>query len=198
MTDKQAKKAIKKYWSERTQLWNSPGMSGYWVRGRIGSKVPGHPVIHPPGLEKGVTQPDAIWIYLTEQYADVICFEHCNKKQNLYDKRSRYIPASHSLLLRLPKRWLCDDIPVTNGRKPRWDAFQTGLNAPAQDFSVPIRFLRLLYALPQRLYKEWMDNQTPTGYEFYCRHSSLTTFNSAVTQEFLKRMTEKVHYLTLR
>jgi hypothetical protein len=172
-------------------------MNGYWIRGRVGAKAPGHPVILPPGLTKGVTQPDAMWIYLLTGYADVICFEHCNKKQNLYDKRSRYIPASHSLLLRLPRTWLNGAIPVTNGNKHRWDAFETGLAAPnANEVVVPIRFLRVFYALPQKLYTEWKSNQTPTGYEFYCRHSSLTTINSPTTQDFLKRMTSKVHFLT--
>ena len=199
MNDSQAKKLIRNIWPERTQTWNSHGMHGYWIRGRVGSKERGNPVILPPGLTKGTTQPDAIWIYLyPDQYADVICFEHCNKKQNLYDKRSRYIPASHSLLIKLPINWLRKKIPITNGQKPRWEAFDCGLSEPKKQLVWPIRFLRIFYALPDKLYTEWKANQTPTGYEFYCRHNSLRTFNSKPTQDFLKRMTSRVHFLTMK
>lgn len=199
MNDALAKETIRKSWQERTQIWNSHGMSGYWIRGRIGKSDPSSPVLLSPGTKRGLTQPDAVWLYLfADKYADVVCFEHCNKKQNLYDKRSRYIPSSHSLLVKLPKKWLTAKVSVKNGKKPRWKAFGTNLTAPGEDWIWPVRFLRVLYALPDGLYAEWKPNHTPTGYEFFCRHNSLRTYNSPTTQEFLKRMTAKVHFLTMK
>ena len=54
--------------------------------------------------------------------------------------------------------------------------------------AVPVRHLRVLYALPDDLYREWAKEHVPTGYEFFCPHSSLDSYTSQKMQEFLGQM----------
>ena len=59
---------------------------------------------------------------------------------------------------------------------------------PAEDLSVPIRHLRVMYGIPNALYHKWCREHTPTGYEFFAPHSSLHTYNSPAMQQFLRQM----------
>jgi hypothetical protein len=120
---------------------------------------------------------------------DVVVVEVCGTVQNLNDKRSRYIPASHSVVLNCSMAWLKESIPIQKGRLcPRWKASVSFGNAPRADASVPVRHLRVLYALPNDIYDKWVPEHTPTGYEFFCPHSSLDSYNNQRMQQFLRQM----------
>src|SRR5207247_5416765 len=114
--------------------------------------VPGT-VLNSRGAALFSTQPDGMWIYLGERnFADAECIEVCGSVQNLNDKRSRYMPASHSLVLAVSQKWLKEEIPVqSGGSQPRWRACRTIKTAPQQDLEVPIRFLRVLFAIPNTI-----------------------------------------------
>lgn len=45
-----------------------------------------------------------------------------------------------------------------------------------------------LYALPNAIYKKWIPEHTPTGYEYFCPHSSLASYTVQKMQVFLRRM----------
>jgi hypothetical protein len=111
--------------------------------------------------------------------------------QKLNDKRSRYIPASHSLVLHCGKDWLLGEIAVAHGaRMPRRQAGGIYTKSPARGtgVAVPVRHLRVLYALPNDLYPERAKEHVPTGYEFFCPRSSLGSYNSQKMQGFLTQM----------
>ncbi len=197
MTDAQAK-AILRVWPNRTKkVWAPPAGQGYWLRGRPSAGAVSAPKLHAPGAQLFHTQPDGLYLYLHEHYADAICIEVCNTIQNLNDKRSRYIPASHSLLVTAPLRWLLEAIGTQHGgQAPRWNAARTFPRRPRQDVTLPVRHLRVLYALPPHHYSAWKANNIPAGYEYFCRQSSLKTYNSQVMQKFLRQMSVTAQFLT--
>lgn len=73
---------------------------------------------------------------------------------------------------------------------PRWKASGIYKQAPKSSagIAIPVRHLRVLYALPNDLYDKWTKEHAPTGYEFFCPHSSLDSYNSQKMQEFLRQM----------
>jgi hypothetical protein len=71
---------------------------------------------------------------------------------------------------------------------PRWKASVSFGAVPTADISVPVRHLRVLYALPNPVYHSWVREHTPTGYEFFCPHSSLDSYNNQNMQRFLRQM----------
>ncbi len=190
LSDAQAK-TILLGWPGRTKsVWPSPGKKGFWIRAQPAStKMPG-PKISSPGAALFKTQPDGLWVYFSgTEFCDVVVVEVCGTVQNLNDKRSRYIPASHSIVLMCPLPWLEEEVAVQRGGKsPRWKATATITHKPSADLTLPIRHLRVLYALPNDVYSSWCSNHTPSGYEFFCPHSSLDSYNSPKMQTFLGQM----------
>jgi hypothetical protein len=63
-------------------------------------------------------------------------------------------------------------------------------------FDVPVRFLRVLFVIPDEEYTSWMQSNVPAGHEFYIKHNSLKTATSPDTQEFLARMSFQSHFRT--
>ena len=199
LRDREAKDILLR-WPDRTKkIWSTPANRGYWLRAqpkRHGSREP-TPTVHVPGASLFKTQPDGMWLYLDRLcFADAVCVEVCRTAQNLNDKRSRYSAAVRSLVVTCPQDWLLAEVPATTGRLPRWQAARTELRSPTEDLTAPIRYLRVLYALPNDLYKTWTENNVPGGQEYFCRHSSLDSYNSQPMQEFLRRMSFASHFHT--
>ena len=192
LSDGEAKKILLN-WPKRTKsLWATPAGVGYWISAQptpAGGTVAG-PKISSPGAKLFNTQPDGMYAFMNEGICcDVIAIEVCGTVQNLNDKRSRYIPASHSLMLHCKLEWLMEEIPTSGkGVAQRWKASQSIKNVPTQSLSLPVRHLRVLYALPNDLYRNWCQSHCPTGYEFFCTHSALESYRSQKLQEFLRRM----------
>jgi hypothetical protein len=190
LSDAEAKAILKK-WPNRTRsVWPAPNGHGYWIcaQPRLG-KAPG-PTLSAPGADLFKTQPDGLWIYAADRdYCDIVAIEVCGTIQNLNDKRSRYFPSSHSLILTATKRWLDEEISIQKGgRAPRWDAVRTFGKEPDADMKIPVRHLRVMYALPNDAYEAWAKQHSPTGYEFFCPHSSLDSYRSPKMQRFLGQM----------
>lgn len=197
MNDSEAKAKLRT-WSTRTNIWPVDQEKQYWLRAYPKSGSETCPKIHSPGAELFKTQPDGLWVYIKEGvYVDAICVEVCNSTQNLNDKRSRYIPSNHSLLITFPLKWMKEQIDLQRGSKcSRWEACGTILNEPDKDIRLPIRFLRVLYSLSPKFYKDWTANHIPAGYEYFCRHTSLESFTSNKMQIFLKQLSMKSHFYT--
>jgi hypothetical protein len=198
MTDAQAK-AVLRTWANRTKIWPPPTGLGYWLRARPGTLgvAVTCPSLRSPGARLFTTQPDGLWLFLGHtEYADAFCVEVCNSIQNLNDKRSRYMPSSHSLLAAIPLQWLDEVIAVQRGgMRARWEASRCFQVRPPA-LLLPVRHLRVLYALPPNHYTNWKANHTPTGYEYFCRQNSLNTFNSPPTRRFLRQMSIASHFRT--
>lgn len=199
LSDAQAKEILRK-WPQRTRsLWAAPDSTGYWLRAQPGSKARARtPRIFSPGADLFGTQPDGMWVYFREgEFADAVCVEVCGTVQNLNDKRSRYAATVRSLILRCPAAWFKEGIKLQRGGlQPRWQACRTISSEPAGDLALPIRWLRVLYALPNDIYAAWVKNNVPGGHEYFCRHSSLDSYTSQETQRFLRQLAHSSHFRT--
>src|SRR5258706_872694 len=189
LTDREAKIILLR-WPGRTKtVWPSPTGKGFWIRAQPQAGKATGPRLRSPGAKMFSTQPDGLWAYFGQKYCDLVAVEICGTVQNLNDKRSRYFPSSHSLVLECTKAWLLESMTVQKkGLKPRWQACGTFKKEPKGDHAFPVRHLRILYALPNALYSDWRDNHVPTGYEYFCPHSSLDSYNSPAMQRFLRQM----------
>ncbi len=201
MKDKQAKRIMRRVWDLRTRLWETPDPKGWWIRARPGLRSPVMPYFLSPGAKLFKTQPDGLWLYFShEGWVDAICIEHCSSIQNLNDKRSRYMPTLNSLLVNVKRTWLQGVIGIKHGgQAERWAATRT-MTKPdftKTEFDFPVRHLRVLYALRAKDYSRWIPNHVTTGYEFFCSHDSLNTYNSPSTRRFLERMSSVANRLTI-
>lgn len=193
LTDKQAKKILLSWPTRSAELWRPPNGAGFWVRGQPKDGDEPGPTLSAPGATMFRTQPDGLWVYFHDwRSCDVVVVEVCGTIQNLNDKRSRYIPASHSLVLTCDPSWLREKIRIVGrGRIPRWEAAGT-LKRTRKDrtleYVAAVRHLRVLYALPNEIYHKWCVEHIPTGYEFYCPHSSLDSYSSQGMQRFLRQL----------
>lgn len=188
LSDSEAKTILLTWpaWSDK--LWPPPAGTGNWLRARPNTKRSA-PILSSPGAKLFTTQPDALWLYFgNDGFCDAVAIEVCGTVQNLNDKRSRYMPSSHSLMVSIGKGWFGQDISYKKGKKKRWELTGAHTAAPSADQCLPIRHLRVLYSLPNALYASWCSNHTPTGFEYYCPHSSLDSYTSQTMQQFLRQM----------
>jgi hypothetical protein len=201
LSDRQAKNILLSWPKRSADLWPPPGGSGFWVQGQPRSESEPGPTLSAPGATMFRTQPDGMWAFFHDwRSCDVVVVEVCGTAQNLNDKRSRYIPASHSLVLTFSPNWLREEIPAPGrGRIPRWKAAGT-LKSPGKgrtdNYVAAVRHLRVLYALPNDLYHKWCSEHVPTGYEFYCPHSSLGSYTSQKMQRFLRQLSIAAQFYT--
>jgi hypothetical protein len=144
------------------------GASGAWLRARPGGLD--SPVLKMPGSNRLRTVPDGLWLCFggTERdaYVDIFAIEACGTFTNLLDKRSRFAPSMHSLLAVCPVNWLMGPVSDHNNM-PRWR--HTGLlrAAPVTQMTLPIRDIRVMYALPPRHYNGFAASQIPHVHEFF-------------------------------
>lgn len=184
-----------------SKLWVTELRGTKWLRGQPVNSGTKGPRLSSPGVKLFTTQPDGLYVLFNNTVScDVVAIEVCGTIQNLNDKRSRYIPASHSVVLNCTAAWLTERVPVQgrNATQPRWQIAGSFDNEPTEAIAVPVRHLRVMYALPNREYRRWCPDHTPAGYEFFCQHSSLDGYNSQKMQTFLRRMSVRAHFLTNR
>lgn len=188
----------------RTRLWGEPESGGYWLRAQPVTKSKG-PRLSAPGARIFTTQPDGMWISIEHSNGkgvccDVLAIEACGSIQNLNDKRSRYFPSSHSIVVTIEKKWLLEEISLPGGgKRERWKAFNSGYGLPV-DFPVvlPVRYLRVIYLLKDEHFRKWRINHTPTGHEFF---GKLATFENnwrtnTTLKSRLKGISATAHFLT--
>lgn len=183
-------------WPNQTTTWSTRPQGATWLRAQpISDNVPG-PRLHTPGAGALRTQPDGLWIARDAHgnagplFVDCIVIEACGTSQNLNDKRSRYGPRTSSLLVSLPKPWLDKEVRVRAGALRRRRDL---LHVPDEALIVPIRHLRVLYALPgtggSHLYGQVTTEMVLDAHEFVCPLNQLGNFKSQPMQRFLKGMT---------
>lgn len=190
LSDKAAKAILLGWPAWSNKLWLPPQGTGNWLRAQPNAtRRASNPTIASPGAKLFTTQPDALWLYFGgDEFCDAVAVEVCGTVQNLNDKRSRYIPSSHSLMVNIGKNWFAQQIAYKNGNKERWELTSVFTAAPGSDLCLPIRHLRILYSLPNAVYTSWASNHTPTGFEYYCPHSALDSYKSQKMQKFLRQM----------
>lgn len=153
-----------------------------WLRGRpVADLSACHPFLKLPGCDRLRTLPDGLWLNFAgtpmEPYVDIFAVEACGSLQNLLDKRSRFAPSTHSLLAVCPVPWLL--APVDAGDStPRWKATGVLLREPVMPVVLPVRDLRVLYALKRDHYTGFARYQVPHAHEFFVPMEALTAEDS--------------------
>lgn len=196
MNDKRAKNILKRWPKKTDKLFPLPGGKGFWLEAqpKIGEAV--CPYLKYAGSKYFKVQPDGMWIYVFDsEFADAVCIEVSNSIQNLNDKRSRYLPSGHSMLLVVPLRWLKEKVGFERGLE-RWKAFGTFSTEPSSQLHIPLRHLRVLFALKDKDYQKLASYSSPAGHEYYCLQSSLKARTGPQMQSFLKTMSLSSHFLT--
>jgi hypothetical protein len=105
------------------------------------------------------------------------------------------MPSTMGLQLSCRQGWLNEEIVVQGGREVlRWEAAGTFKEPPTADILLPIRHLRVLYALPPEIFEKCLKAEIAAPHEFYCSQDSLNSYNSQPFQRFLKRMSVRNQY----
>jgi hypothetical protein len=202
LSDAEGKEILRK-WPEKTNAWGNSDTKFIRAQPKSNQKSAPGPRIISPGLVLFKTQPDGMYVKFNNlEYCDLICIEICGTISNLNDKRSRYILSSRSLILECSKKWLYEEISTSgNGTESRLKNQGIEENQISHlnyfdNIDIPIRFLRVLYSIPNKNYNEWIEFHSPSGYEYFCRHSSLSSFNSQKMQNFLFGMSRESHFYT--
>ena len=192
-------KARLRAWPQRPRrFFVTSSRAGFWLRAQPPDGGAAGPTLVSPGATLFASQPDGLWLWFSElDFVDVIAVDVCRSGQNLNDKRSRYMPTTHALLVECSAEWFTTIIALQGGgRQARWHACRTITNVPTQDVRLPVRHIRVLFALPNHLYGPWLSNVTPGAHEFFCQHSSLGSHNAGAFRQFLSRMNPGAQYYT--
>jgi hypothetical protein len=173
-----------------------------WLRGRPGDMLTSsHPFLKHPGSNLLRTLPDGLWLNFGGQppdvFVDIFAIEACASLANMLDKRARFAPSTHSLLAVCPVPWLLAPV-VPGGDVPRWKA--TGLleKEPTTPLVLPVRDIRVLYALKARHYKGFVESQVPYPHEYFMPMEALIAENShqnPALQTLLARASASANFL---
>lgn len=97
--------------------------------------------------------------------------------QNLLDKRSRFAPSTRSLLAVCPAAWLLAPVTPTDPM-PRWKATGVIKVEPTLPLVMPVRDIRVMYALKQRQYQGFAECQLPQPHEYFVPMEELVAENA--------------------
>ncbi len=199
LSDRQGKDLVRKWPLRPAELWQLPYGEASWFRAlpKPDNSSVACPRLSPPRAEQLLTNPDGMWLNLAQPgLADVFCIDVCGSLSNLNDKRARFLVVASSLVVRIKQDWLLEEIPTKGGgKKARYQIL--GCKKPTyKQWNLPVRHLRVLFALSNEHYRIFGRNGVAAGHEYFCAHSSLGSFNSQKMQDFLKAMAPRQHFLT--
>jgi hypothetical protein len=123
------------------------------------------------------TLPDGLWLNFggtpAEPFVDIFAIEACASITNLLDKRSRFAPSTHSLMAVCPVTWLLAPI-MPDDPTPRWLATGVLREAPTAALVLPVRDMRVMYALKEQHYQGFAESQIPHPHEYFVPMERLT------------------------
>jgi hypothetical protein len=162
------------------------------------------PYLKLPGSYRFRTLPDGLWLNFggtsREPYVDIFAVEACGSLTNLLDKRSRFSPTTHSLMAVCPVSWLLG--PIIQGEPtPRWKGTGVMHQEPAQPLVLPVRDIRVMYALKDRHYDGFVRSQMPHAHEYYIPMTSLTAedgHKDPALREMLAHASASSQFLVIR
>ena len=164
LTDSEAK-AVLKSWPTFTKELFRGSEKKPWLQAqpKADDKQATTPCLLIAGSNALSTRPDGMWFRLVRerQAADVFCVEVCGSLQNLQDKRSRYVAVTSALVLWCAHRWWNEQISTNIARWQKSGVFEEG---PDGDTISPIRYMKVLYALPDIEYNNFKDNGVAGGH----------------------------------
>lgn len=170
-------------WPQRPPGMIPPeGRHDGWLRGRPSESCGSHfPFLKLPGSNRLRTLPDGLWLNFggtsLEPFVDIFAIEACSTLANLLDKRSRFAPSTHSLLAVCPVPWLMR--PVMPGDPtPRWQVTGVFESEPVRDLILPVRDIKVMYALKHRHYQGFAQHQVPHPHEYFVPMEAITAERS--------------------
>ena len=179
-----------------------PNQQDTWLRGRpTYDQGSCHPFLKLPGSDRLRTLPDGLWLNFggtpDEPFVDIFAVEACLTLANLLDKRSRFAPSTHSLLAVCPVPWLLAPV-MASEPTPRWRA--TGLlrHEPVLPLVLPVRDIRVLFALTDKTYSGFKKHQLPHAHEYYAPMETLMAWESEknpALQALLARATASANFI---
>jgi len=152
---------------------------GVWLKARPGVHDDIHyPKLKLPGSDRLRTVPDALWLRFggseRDPFVDLFVIEVCSTFSNLLDKRSRFLPSMQSMLATCPLPWLLGPFSRDDST-PRWQRTKLIGKAPTTQITLPVRGIRVMYALPAKLYEPFVSSQIPHAHEFFVPVDALLT-----------------------
>ncbi len=149
-----------------------------WLRGRP-CETDGWnmPFLKLPGSTRFRTLPDGLWMNFggtpDECYVDIFALEACGSLENLLDKRSRFAPSTHSLLAVCPVPWLLSPV-MRDDPTPRWKMTGVLNEEPTRQLVLPVRDIKVMYALKERHYQGFTQSQIAHPHEYFVPMDAIT------------------------
>jgi hypothetical protein len=168
-----------KQWPQRPPgLARARTEGGKWLRGRPADETAAcNPFLKLPGSDRLRTLPDGLWLNFggtaVEPFVDILAIEACGSLPNFLDKRSRFAPSTHSLLAVCPVPWLLARVSADDSA-PRWQATGVLRREPALPLVLPVRDVRVLYALKPHHYRGFLESHLPHPHEYFVPMESIT------------------------
>ena len=174
-----------------------------WLRGRPTDCNGGaHPFLKLPGSCRFRTLPDGLWLNFggtpQEPFADIFAIEACGSLPNMLDKRARFAPSTNSLLAVCPVPWLLGPTSAADPT-PRWRCTGVLRAEPVQPLIVPVRDIRVMYALKARHYNGLLQSAVPLPHEYFVPMETLVAKDAPddpKLRELVSRATATAHFLT--
>ena len=173
-----------------------------WLRGRPAEASSScHPFLKLPGSDRLRTLPDGLWLNfggtVVEPFVDILAVEACSSLANLLDKHSRFAPSTHSLLAVCPVPWLLAPFSPIDPT-PRWQATGVLRHEPEQPLALPVRDIRVMYALKRCHYRGFTESQIPHPHEYFVPMDALTAeaaWKDPRIQALLARASARANFL---
>jgi hypothetical protein len=196
-------------WPQRPPgLGRSARDCGSWLRGRP-AEITGsaHPFLKVPGCLRLRTLPDGLWLKFggtpEEAYVDIFAIEACGSLPNMLDKRARFAPSTNSLLAVCPVPWLlapaCPVSASAPNPPPRWQTTGVMRTEPVQALILPVRDVRVMYALKTRHYNGLLQSHVPLPHEYFVPMDKLVAKDAPEDpqiQALVARASANAHFLT--
>lgn len=198
--DTLAKEALREWPACSRGLWPPSTDGGAWLRAQPSDGESTGPRLVAAGSDAFRTQPDGLWLFIAkaEGFVDCVAIEACSSSQNFSDKRARYAPSTTSTLVVVPRNWLLGRVARGKGGQARWQRASGFADAPREALQLPVRFLRVLYFLEDKLYGAWRQSGVPWAHEYMASYSSIRSYSAPGMQSFLRRMALNRHFYSNR
>jgi hypothetical protein len=133
-----------------------------------------------------------------EPFVDIFAIEACGSLANMLDKRARFAPSTNSLLAVCPVPWLLGQSAPGNPT-PRWQSTLVLRAEPTQPLILPVRDIRVMYALKARHYNGLLQSHVPQPHEYFVPMDKLVAKDAPddpQLQALVARASATAHFLT--
>jgi hypothetical protein len=199
LPDGEGKKVLQERWKSVTGIdrgFPTSFESARWVQARpvppAGEGVSSAAVLIKTG-EDVRRQADGLYFVVGQSgalvVADVVGIEICMSLTNFETKRHTY--TERALTLEMNSSWLRTKRRVNNQERSMWEwaGFEAAPAVGQAKVRVPVRVASVLFVLKADDYAGVKSHVIPYSNEFFCKHSSLGSWDAQAFKQFLRGMT---------